>query len=91
MSIKYTFTSTDGSKCEMVMVSKDMVRNASLSAEAFDDLVMEYRRDNVSITQAYYKAEETHKNIFGKPRYSDHGSYKASYSYRHNKKNEDPY
>lgn len=89
MTIKYTFVSTDGSKCEMITVSKDMVRNASLSAEAFDDLVMEYRKGNVSLTEAYYKAEETHMNIFGKPRYSDHGSYKANYSRRH-RKNEDP-
>lgn len=88
--IKYTFTSTDGSKCEMITVSKDMVRNASLSAEAFDDLVMEYRKDNVSITQAYHKAEQTHMSVFGKPRYSDHNSYKVSYSIRHNKKNESP-
>lgn len=87
--MKYTFISTDGSKCEMITVSKDMVRNASLSAEAFDDLVMEFRKDNVSMTEAYYKAEITHTNVFGKPRYSDHGSYKASYSYRHNKRSHD--
>lgn len=87
--IKYTFISTDGSKCEMITVSKDLVRNASLSAEAFDDLVMEFRKDNVSLSQAYYKAEETHMNIFGKPRYSDHNSYKASYSIRH-RRHENP-
>lgn len=84
--IKYTFIHTDGTKCEMVTVSKDMVRNATLTAEAFDDLVMEFRKDNVSSTEAYYKAEQTHMNIFGRPRYSDHSTYKSSYSRRHKKK-----
>lgn len=83
MSIKYTFISTDGSKCDIVCVSKDLLKNASMSAESFDDLVMTFRKENISITEAYYKAEEVHEHYFGKPRYSDNGSYKASYSYRH--------
>ena len=86
MSIKYTFVSTDGSKCDLVTVSKDLLKNANMSAESFDDLVISFRKENVSLTDAYYKAEEVHEFYFGKPRYSDHGSYKASYSYRHNKK-----
>jgi hypothetical protein len=86
--MKYTFISTDGSKCEIVTISKDLLKNASMSADSFDDLVMTFRKDNVSLTQAYHKAEEVHEHYFGKPRYSDHGSYKARYSYRHNRKKE---
>lgn len=84
--MKYTFVSTDGSKCDLVVVSKALLENATMSAERFDQLVMTYSKDNVSMTEAYHKAEETHTNIFGKPRYSDHNSYKARYSFRHNKK-----
>lgn len=85
MKVNYTFQSTDGSRCEIVTVSKDLLKNATMSAEAFDDLVISFRKDNVSLTDAYYKAEEVHEFYFGKTRYSDHGSYKSSYSYRHNK------
>lgn len=84
--IKYTFISTDGSKCDIVTISKDLLKNATMSAESFDDLVMRFRKEDVSLTDAYHRAEEIHEHYFGKPRYSDHGSYKASYSYRHNKK-----
>lgn len=83
--IKYTFIYTDGSKCDIVTISKDLLRNASMSADAFDDLVMEFRKENMSMTEAYYKAEEVHEHYFGRPRYSDHGSYKARYSQRHKK------
>lgn len=86
MSIKYTFVSTDGSKCDIVTISKDLLKNASMSAEGFDDLVMNFRRENVTYSEAYYKAEEVHEHYFGHTRYSDHISYKNSYSYRHNKK-----
>jgi hypothetical protein len=84
--MNYTFASTDGSKCDMVVISKDLIKNASMSAESFDELVMTFRKENTSLTDAYHKAEEVHEHYFGKPRYTDHGSYKASYSYRHNKK-----
>jgi hypothetical protein len=83
--MKYTFISTDGSKCDIVTVSKDLLKNASMSADGFDDLVMTFRKENMSITDAYYKAEEVHEHYFGKPRYSDHGVYKSSYSQRHKK------
>jgi hypothetical protein len=83
--IKYTFINTDGSRCDIVTISKDLLKNASMSAEGFDDLVIKFHKDNMSLTQAYYKAEDVHEHYFGKPRYSDHGSYKASYSYRHKK------
>lgn len=83
--IKYTFISTDGSKCDIVIISKDLIRNATMSADSFDDLVMTFRKENVSMTEAYYKAEEVHEHYFGKPRYSDHGSYKSWYSQRHKK------
>lgn len=86
MSIKYTYVHTDGSKCDIVTISKDLLKNASMSAESFDDLVMTFRKQNVTYSEAYYKAEEVHQEYFGKTRYSDHLSYKASYSYRHNKK-----
>src|SRR5690606_2518932 len=85
MSIKYTFISTDGKKCDIVTVSKDLLKNATMDAEVFDDLVMEFRKQNMTISDAYYKAEEIHEQYFGRPRYSDHLSYKVSYSYRHKK------
>jgi hypothetical protein len=83
--MKYTYTSTDGSKCEIVTISKDLLKNCTMSADAFDELVFTFRKDNVSMTEAYYKAEEVHEHYFGRPRYTDHGSYKSSYSYRHKK------
>jgi len=85
MGIKYTFIHTDGSKCDIVTISKDLLKNASMSAESFDELVMSFRKEDISLTDAYFKAEEVHEHYFGKSRYSDHGSYKASYSYRHKK------
>lgn len=84
--MKYTYISTDGSKCDIVCISKDLLQNATMSSDSFDDLVMTFRKENVSLTEAYHKAEEVHEHYFGRPRYSDHGSYKASYSFRHNKK-----
>lgn len=83
MSIKYTFISTDGAKCDIVTVSKDLLQNATMSAEKFDELVLTFRKENVTLTEAYYRAEEIHEEYFGRPRYSDVGSYKVSYSYRH--------
>lgn len=83
--MKYTFVSTDGSKCDIVCISKDLLINASMSAEKFDDLVMNFHKENLSMTEAYYRAEEVHEHYFGKARYTDHGSYKSSYSYRHKK------
>ena len=85
MGIKYTFIHTDGSKCDIVTISADLLKNASMSAEGFDDLVVSFAKENISLTDAYFKAEEVHQHYFGRPRYSDHGSYKASYSYRHKK------
>jgi len=85
MGIKYTLIHTDGSKCDIVTISKELLKNASMSADGFDDLVMSFRKENVSLTQAYFKAEEVHEHYFGKSRYSDHNSYKASCSYRHKK------
>jgi hypothetical protein len=83
--MNYTFISSDGSKCEIVTISKDLLKNCTMSADAFDELVFTFRKDNVSMTEAYYKAEEVHEHYFGRPRYTDHGSYKSSYSYRHKK------
>jgi hypothetical protein len=84
--MKYTYISTDGSKCDIVTVSKDLLKNCTMSADVFDDLVINFSKENISLTEAYHKAEEVHEHYFGKPRYTDHGSYRASYSYRHNKK-----
>jgi ABC-type xylose transport system substrate-binding protein len=84
--MKYTFISTDGSKCDIVTVSKDLLKNATMSAEVFDDLVISFTKENISMTEAYYKAEEVHEEYFGRPRYTDHGVYKSSYSHRHNRK-----
>jgi hypothetical protein len=84
--MKYTYISTDGSKCDIVTVSKDLLKNCTMRADVFDDLVINFSKENISLTEAYHKAEEVHEHYFGKPRYTDHGSYRASYSYRHNKK-----
>ena len=86
MKINYTFVHTDGSKCDIVTISKDLLKNASMSADSFDDLVMTFRKENVTYSEAYYKAEEVHEHYFGRTRYSDHGSYKARVSFKHNKK-----
>lgn len=83
---KYTFVSTDGSKCDIVTISKDLLVNATMTAEGFDELVISFRKENLSLTEAYYKAEELHEHYFGKPKYSDHGCYKTSYSNRHKRK-----
>lgn len=85
-NIKYTYVSTDGTKCDIVTVSKDLLQNASMSAEVFDNLVISFSKENISLTEAYYKAEEVHEHYFGKPRYTDHGVYKSSYSQRHKRK-----
>lgn len=84
--MKYTYVSTDGSKCDIVTVSKDLLRNCTMSAEVFDDLVINFSKENITLTEAYFKAEQVHEFYFGKQRYSDHVSYKNSLSYRHNKK-----
>jgi hypothetical protein len=84
--IKYTYISTDGATCDIVTLPKSLIKNCTMDAEAFDDLVMNFRKENVTFTEAYHKAEEVHEHYFGRPRYTDHGSYKASYSYRHNHK-----
>lgn len=83
--LSMTIESTDGA-CDIVTLPKMLVKNCSMSAEGFDELVFGFVKQNVSHTEAYHKAEAVHEQYFGKPRYTDHGSYKSSYSYRHNKK-----
>lgn len=82
--LRMTIESTDGA-CDIITMPKVLVKNCSMSAEGFDDLVMSFYKNNVSHTEAYRMAESVHEHYFGRPRYTDHGSYKSSYSYRHKK------
>lgn len=76
MKINYTFTSTDGSKCEIVTISKDVLKNCTMSAEGFEQLFFDQVRVSTTYVEAYEKAEEEHERVFEKRRYSDYNSFR---------------
>lgn len=86
MSIKYTYVHTDGSKCDIVTISKDLLKNASMSAEVFEDLFFDATRSSSTYMEAYEKVEILHEQYFEKRRYSDYDSFRKAKEHRHNKK-----
>lgn len=76
MSIKYTFVSTDGGKCDIVTVSKDLLKNASMSVDVFEDLFFDATKTSATYMEAYEKVEVIHEQLFEKRRYSDYDSFR---------------
>ena len=88
--MKYTFVSTDGSKCDIVTVSKDVLKNATLTAHGFEEVFFSEARTSSTYTEAYEKVEIWHEELFGKRKYSDYNSFRNTKTQR-KKKNEDPH
>lgn len=82
MNIKYTFVSTDGSKCEVVQVSTDLLKNASLTADGFEQAFFTEARTSSTYMEAYEKVEVFHEELFGKRKYSDYNSFRNSKTQR---------
>lgn len=83
--IEYTFISTDGSKCDIVIISKDLLKNASMTSEGFDNLFFDALKTSSTHVEAYEKAEQVHYQYFEKNKYSSYESFK-SIMYRNHKK-----
>lgn len=83
--IKYTFISTDGGKCDVVTIPKDLARNCSLSAESFNEIFYDALQTSVTHIEAYEKAEDVHYHFFEKRKYSSFESFKQI-QYRNHKK-----
>ena len=76
MSIKYTYVHTDRSKCDIITISKDLLKNASMSAEVFEELFFDASRTSTTYMEAYEKVEIIHEQYFEKRRYSDYDSFR---------------
>jgi peptide methionine sulfoxide reductase MsrA len=83
--MKYTYVSTDGSKCDIVTVSKDLLKNCTMTAQAFDEVFFDELRTSVTHMEAYEKAENFHYTYFEKRRYSSFEAFKQI-QYRNHKK-----
>ena len=84
--MQYTFVSTDGGKCDIVTVSKDLLKNASMTSEGFDGLFFNELKTSITHVEAYEKAEEVHYSYFEKRKYSSYESFKAIMYRNHKKK-----
>lgn len=89
MEIKYTFTSTDGSKCDIVTVSKDLIMNCTMTSDGFEQAFFSEARTSTTYMEAYEKVEIFHEEMFGKRKYSDYNSFRNTKTQRH-LKNESP-
>jgi hypothetical protein len=83
--MKYTYVSTDGSKCDIAIVSKDLLRNCTMTAESFNDVFYDALKTSVTHIEAYEKAEGFHYEYFEKRRYSSYEAFKQI-QYRNHKK-----
>lgn len=90
MNYKYTFVSTDGSKDDIVTISRDLLSNATMTAAGFEEVFFDETRTSATYVEAYEKVEVFHEEVFGKRKYSDYNSFRNSKSQRY-KKNEDPH
>lgn len=85
MSIKYTFIHTDGSKDDVITISSNLLKNASMSADVFEDLFFDAAKTSTTYMEAYEKIEVLHEEVFNKRRYSDYDSFRKVKERRHNK------
>lgn len=86
MSIKYTFISTDGEKCDIVTLPKDVIKNATLTSEGFEEVFFSQARTSSSYMEAYEKVEAWHEDTFGRRKYSDYNSFRNAKTQRHKSK-----
>ena len=82
MSIKYTFVSTDGSKCDIVEVSG---KHLTMTADGFEELFFNAARTSSTYMEAYEKVEVWHEETFGKRKYSEYNSFRNAKTQRHHK------
>ena len=85
MSIKYTFVSTDGGKCDIVTVSKDVLKNATLTADGFEQVFFTQASTSSTYMEAYEKVEMWHEETFGRRKYSDYNSFRNAKTQRRKK------
>lgn len=78
MNVKYTYTSTDGSKCETITISKDFLQNCTMTADGFEQLFFTEARTSSTYMEAYEKVEVIHEQMFNKRRYSDYDSFRKT-------------
>lgn len=84
MSIKYTFVSTDG-KCDIVTLPKDLLRNATLTSDGFEQVFFTEARTSSTYVEAYEKVEAWHEDVFGRRKYSDYNSFRNTKTQRKKK------
>ena len=82
MTAKYTYVSTDGTRCDIVTVSKDLLKNCTMSADGFEQLFFGHTQTSSTYTEAYEKAEDEHEKLFEKRRYSDYNSFRNTKTQR---------
>jgi hypothetical protein len=79
----YSITGTDDFKPEeVVIVTRKLIENATMTAEGFDDLFFEKLKDSRTHVEAYDKAEQKHFDTFGHNKYRDFDSFRVSKSKR---------
>lgn len=79
----YSITGTDDfNPNDLVVVAKNLIEKATMTAEGFDDLFFEKLKDSRTHVEAYDKAEQKHFETFGHNKYSDFDSFRISKSKR---------
>lgn len=82
-NMKYNYFYTDGSKCEIVTVSKDLLQNCNMTAEGFEQCFFNAAKTSSTYMEAYEKVEIMHEDLFNHRRYSDYDSFRKSKAQRH--------
>lgn len=67
---------------DLVVVAKNLIEKATMTAEGFDELFFTKLRDSDTHFEAYEKAEKVHLDTFGHTKYRDFFSFKVSKSKR---------
>jgi hypothetical protein len=86
--MKYTYVYTDGSKGEIVTISRNLLTDSTMTAAGFEEVFFDETRTSITYIEAYEKAETFHEEVFGKRRYSDYDSFRKAKDQKHNKKND---
>lgn len=69
---------------DIAVVSRSMLLSSSVDAGGFDNIVVGAYRSSQSYCEAYQKAEQIHKAVFGKAKYASFEAYKSAKSHRLN-------
>ncbi len=63
---------------DIVILSKNMIKGATMATESFDDLFYSFINGAKTYEEAYEKAENIHEELFETRRYSSFDSYRTT-------------